>query len=488
MDSLVQPLVGLINLFAMKSINTGDRMMDAACQVLITTTVGLLIHFLISTSTKGLWQENLNVIGSSVGLVKYDPLKFCPSVAPEKPANGVCYLYDFKTRSNCDFMSWFHTNHKNKKFSQKLSEPIRFPSDNISDIINGRTFIEYDLPIWRGQDGYFVFVKTCKADDRFHVYSDSGIAMRECVSSICAHEAMLDKQKRESATENTLREIWEYTNENLINRGKLEANRVFDSLYFEGKSGIVNVLTQFREGRLFPKHLPIDNKLGIILHGPPGTGKTGFVAATANLLKRDILIVNMNRLKTRKDLDEVMDYDKSTHIWVFEEFDCAPGVAKRGSADEVIQKPVQIDQNAYTMMLLAQRDKSDEIMRQMRDEKTANDDRLDLQYLLMKLDGLESANNRIIIATTNHPERIDPALLRPGRFGIQLNLTYCTTQMLRDIIGMVFQLTDFEKEQLDLTNVKTNTWTPAEILQLGITKGSADSVINYLKHNEPQRD
>lgn len=491
MDALIQPLVGLFNLLAMKNINTGDRMTDAACQVIVTTCLGFIIHFLITTSSKGLWLDTLNQLGSQIGIVNYDPLKFCPSVAPEKPTNGVCYLYDYKPRNNADFMSWFHTNHKNKKFSQKLGESIRFPSDNLTDTNIGRTFIEYDLPIWRGQDGFFVFVKTCKTDDRFHLYSDSGIAMRDCVLNICDHEAILDKIKKARNTETTLREIWEYTHENLINRGKLESNRVFDSLFFEGKKGIVNVLTQFREGCLFPKHLPIDNKLGIILHGPPGTGKTGFVAATANLLKRDILIVNMSRLKTRTQLDEVMDYDKSTHIWVFEEFDCAPGVAKRGSEEEtryIQQKPNQIDQNAYTMMLLAQKDKSDDIVRQMREDRAENDDKLDLQYLLMKLDGLESANNRIIIATTNHPERIDPALLRPGRFGIQLNLTYCTEQMICDIIGMIFQLKDLEKESIDLTGIKEKTWTPAEILQLGITKGSADAVISYLKTNEPQRD
>jgi hypothetical protein len=140
------------------------------------------------------------------------------------------------------------------------------------------------------------------------------------------------------------------------------------------------------------------------------------------------------------------------------------------------------------MMLLAQKEKSDDIMRQMREDRATQDDKLDLQYLLMKLDGLESANNRIIIATTNHPERIDPALLRPGRFGIQLNLTYCSFDMLRDIIGMIFQLGDFEKSALDFTNIQSNTWTPAEILQLGITKGSASAVIEYLKTNEPQRD
>jgi hypothetical protein len=482
----------------MKYINTGDRMMDTACQVLITTCVGFLIHFLVSISSKGLWEETFNQLGSKIGAVKYDPLNFCPSAAPEKPTNGVCYLYDYKPRNNSDFMSWFHKYHKNKKFSQKLVEPIRFQSDYLTDTNFGRTFIEYELPIWRGHDGFFVFVKSNKQNERFHLYSDSGIAMCECVQHICAHEATIDLYKKEKNTENTPREIWEYTNENLINRGKLEANRVFDSLYFEGKTGIVNILTQFKESRLFPKHLPIDNKLGIILHGPPGTGKTGFVAATANHLKRDILIVNMNRLKTRKHLDEVMDYDKSTHIWVFEEFDCAPGVAKRGSEHEIRegidtnnkidQKSNQMDQTAYTMMLLAQKDKSDDIMRQMREDKAANDDKLDLQYLLMKLDGLESANNRIIIATTNHPERIDPALLRPGRFGIQLNLTYCTISMLRDIIGMIFQLTDLEKESLDLSELKTNIWTPAEVLQLGITKGSADSVISYLRTNVPQRD
>jgi SpoVK/Ycf46/Vps4 family AAA+-type ATPase len=138
---------------------------------------------------------------------------------------------------------------------------------------------------------------------------------------------------------------------------------------------------------------------------------------------------------------------------------------------------------AYTMMLMSQKDKSESIVDSFKRERALEDDKLDLAYLLTKLDGIESAEGRIIIATTNYPERIDSALLRPGRFGIQLKLTNCTHEMLVDIIAMVYQYDQEKKEDLrmQVEGIDENVWSPAEILQLAITKKSADELLDHLR-------
>ena len=485
LSSIGQHLTSYFNLSLMKSINTGDRMLDTTLQMLLSTLVGGFITFLITTISKGLWKEYVNQLYAAARLKSYNPLVFNPNIVPEKPINGLSYLYEARIDKNSHFLSWFYTYHMDKKFAQKHSHPLLVvSSDIIKNLLDLQNFklshedicFEQEIPVWRGSDGSYVFVRNSRSSFKLCLYSDSGTAIKECFIHMDEHVQTIKNYEEKTRSEETCQQIWEYSSEILIERGKIEVNRDFNSLFFKGKPEIISVLTNFRDGTLFPKHLPIDNKLGIILHGPPGTGKTGFIAAVANFLKRNILLVNMNRIKTRTELDEVLGYDKKTHIWVFEEFDCAAGVAKR--TDSVEKDPNEL--SAYTMMLLNQKEQSESIMKELRNEKSALNDKLDLQYLLTKLDGLESANDRLIIATTNHPERIDPALLRPGRFGLELELTYCDAKMLKDIIGMIFQTTD-----VDVSSVKEDIWTPAEILQLGITKGSVEKLLEHLQSSEP---
>merc|ERR1711918_34442 len=56
--------------------------------------------------------------------------------------------------------------------------------------------------------------------------------------------------------------------------------------------------------------------------------------------------------------------------------------------------------------------------------KELDDDKLDLAGLLNVLDGVVDSPNRIVIMTTNHPEKLDPALIRPGRINKQILMGY----------------------------------------------------------------
>lgn len=488
LSSIGQHLTSFFNLSLMKSINTGDRMVDTTLQMLLSTIIGGLITFIVTVISKGLWKDHINQLYAFTKIRDYNPLLFNPNMVPEKPLNGTTYLYESRIKGSAHLFAWFYKYHSDKKFSQKRSKPIPYASaeflDNPQDIHTledtDDISLEHELPVWRGQDGGYVFIKNSRNSFGFSFFSDSGIALGECLKHYSEYLTSIKNYELEKNKNGTNQRIFEHSVDFLARRGYLEKNRDFNSLFFKGKEEIVNVLTNFKNGTLFPKHLPIDNKLGIVLHGPPGTGKSGFIAAVANFLKRDIILVNMNRIKTRKEVDDLLEYDSKTHIWVFEEFDCAAGVARRGSNQEPSE-----DISPFTMMLLNQKEKSETLINELRSEKAALNDKLDLQYLLTKLDGLESANDRLIIATTNHPELIDPALLRPGRFGIQLNLTYCTKEMLADIIGMIFQV---PTDSFDITGVKEDFWTPAEVLQHGITNPSLDKLLLYLKTNVPSRE
>ena len=52
----------------------------------------------------------------------------------------------------------------------------------------------------------------------------------------------------------------------------------------------------------------------------------------------------------------------------------------------------------------------------------SSSDKLDLAGLLNVLDGVVDSPGRIVVMTSNHPEKLDPALIRPGRVNLKLNL------------------------------------------------------------------
>ena len=377
------------------------------------------------------------------------------------------------------------------------------------------------LPIWRSNAGHYVYMNTNDDtidDEDVCIFSDSAEAIRECMTSIYAHAGTMDAYEEElkragADGEPIERKIYDYVNDDVREKPNgINPKKTMDTLFFTQKEEVVRMLKGFKEGKLFGAHLPIDNKLGFLLYGPPGTGKTGLIAAVANYLGRDVVNIDTSRIKTRKALDAALEMDCRRNIFVFEEFDTMPGVGRREAAegdgdcgDGGGQRSGAVTpgegrdgggpdmaQMAFMMMAggAAKKDGGGgDFMEELREERKAAADKLDLGYLLRKLDGLESGNGRIIIATTNHPERIDPALLRPGRFGLQIHLTRCTRLMLREMVHMIYQV-EHETPQSQalveaLEAVPELKWAPAELLQLGVTLPTVEDMVRHLVEKEP---
>ena len=218
--------------------------------------------------------------------------------------------------------------------------------------------------------------------------------------------------------------------------GKISSKKTFDSLFYEDKPALISLLERFKSGTMYPPHIPMDNKLGILLYGPPGTGKTGTISAIANMLRRNLVLVNFTQITTCKQLDSVFEKAKvKTSVFVFDEFDCI--LDALGKKEDTSRQP----KNDWGGLLLAaEGDERKEIISMMKAGMGRGaDSPIDLAYLLQKLDGLVSAQDRIIIATTNHPDKINPALLRPGRFDIKLCLGNCTHKMVAEILNYYYK-------------------------------------------------
>lgn len=97
------------------------------------------------------------------------------------------------------------------------------------------------------------------------------------------------------------------------------------------------------------------------------------------------------------------------------------------------------------------------IRQRNKDTNITNDEELNLSCILNTIDGVLEQSGRILIITSNHPNMIDEALLRPGRIDMKVHFTKCDENMAISIINNIFN-----------TNIKkidmSREYSPAEIV------------------------
>eukprot|EP00658_Telonema_sp_P-2_P010602 TRINITY_DN1399_c0_g1_i9.p1 TRINITY_DN1399_c0_g1~~TRINITY_DN1399_c0_g1_i9.p1 ORF type:complete len:602 (-),score=212.83 TRINITY_DN1399_c0_g1_i9:475-2280(-) len=339
-------------------------------------------------------------------------------------------------------------------------------------------------------------------------------------------------------------------------RYKLSDQKSFDCLFFPQKQRLLSFVQHFenKSGKFSIDGYP--HKMGLLLHGPPGTGKTSLIKALAQHMERNIVNIPLSRIKTNQQLmDYVFDQsfnvpgmdspcqlDYSKTIFVFEDVDAAgkivhrrdeadpseddpmllkdslkrtptndvtaPALTRTGSRiAEVGETPLErqqtpkqgtedadvtaptLSRTGSTIGKVAEGDAeeggesegtgaegedntkkgddkgegdaekgegadkkeddgkeegdgkkeegddSDQDDDEGRDKKKgkggsatgasqSDNDKLDLAGVLNVLDGVVDCPNRVVIMTTNHPEKLDPALIRPGRINLKIYLGY----------------------------------------------------------------
>ena len=117
-------------------------------------------------------------------------------------------------------------------------------------------------------------------------------------------------------------------------------------------------------------------------------------------------------------------------------------------------------------------------------------DSLNLQGLLNVLDGVVDTPGRIIIMTTNHPEQLDPALIRPGRIDKKLHLGYMGAGDISQMLEHYYEtsLNDMQKAYIKDTIAgnpsnkrPTLRLTPAQVEQMAAEFETVDEMIHALE-------
>ena len=190
----------------------------------------------------------------------------------------------------------------------------------------------------------------------------------------------------------------------------------------------------------------IPHSLGIMFHGIPGAGKTSTIKAIAKDTHRHIFNLSLRPFTSQRQLTNLFfsetvviyghDGNKMTlkiplnrRVYVIEDIDCL--------TDVVIDRAITGD-------------------------KPVEGDAVTLSFLLNLLDGVLETPGRILIITSNFPEKLDKAFVRPGRIDVKVKFMHAELDLILEMVNKFYSISyglDMIPECLD------SIFTPAEIME-----------------------
>ncbi len=222
--------------------------------------------------------------------------------------------------------------------------------------------------------------------------------------------------------------------------GNPRQKRPLDSVILDSgvKERIVSDVRDFMSSEKWYADRGIPYRRGYLLYGPPGTGKSSFIQALAGHLNYAIAILNLSEKGLSDDrLNHLLTIIPERTFVLLEDVDVAWANQRKQDADGYHGANVT------------------------------------MSGLLNALDGVASAEERILFLTTNHVEKLDEALVRPGRVDMTVHLGNATTYQIGQLWNRFYEEID-----TDGTYRRSFLRTLEEIGALSLTTENSESTLS----------
>ena len=311
---------------------------------------------------------------------------------------------------------------------------------------------------------------------------------------------------------------------------QFNTNKSLDNVYGNHLNVVKERMNLFINNPDWYKDKGIPYTLGILLHGPPGTGKTSLIKAISKDTDRHIFNIKLQPDTTQSQLNNLFFNDTvnvlrkgksemytiplNKRIYVIEDIDCNNDILlqrkyqkeKKNTAEESqnsfknsfeyqyqdnnvfggnfaslnnqtslnqteqikLSHRTTLNQNMNNYNSSNYNTCQNESMRKPINSKPVDlgpeedqSEKVTLSFILNLLDGILETPGRILIMTSNYPDKLDTALIRPGRIDINLRVGYCDIMMIKDMYNNFYKLEGEDEKKFNIENI--NEITPAQL-------------------------
>lgn len=394
--------------------------------------------------------------------------------------NAVAYIHNFKLPKNNI------SNNENNKFviSQKSLAYFLVPKW-FNDSTNNFNYLS-NYKIIAYINGYYILINYKdftpeSSKNEVSIFSNNTDALNLFMDYL---QFEIDNNKDKLFKNTNILGIYETDKNNILQFiGSVKKHLNFDNYVSRHKNNIIKKLDAVMKGKLYD-HPYIENNLGFLLHGDYGTGKTFLISAIANYMNRSIINVNFTKINTKSAFKAIMaDHYIKQYIYSFDEFDYLItdliNEEKNNNQSDDIKMKIQVlstqignctDKEAAKPLI-------EEMKKLM---ENGNSDKLTYAHLLTELSGLSSTTDRVIVATTNFPDKIPPALLRPGRLDNIIHLDKFNNDEIKELLVKIYKPNAEQYKLIKDTQFPDNKYTPALIIRESCSCDSLEDIIKSL--------
>ena len=271
---------------------------------------------------------------------------------------------------------------------------------------------------------------------------------------------------------------YNYSTKNKWDKYEINSTKTFDNIFLDKntKNSLDEYIGKMLNNDIIYSKLGIPQKLGLLFYGKPGTGKTSTIYAIASKTKSDIYNLNLRGLKS--EFMEQVRLVPSHSVVCINDIDTI-AISHNRSPDDDIYSDDTIEEDNSNKSDNIKKDKSikndnkkednsnksnnksDNKSNNKKEDSSSIIEKVGLNDLLEVLDGYCYFKKCIIIMTTNHIEKLDPALIRPGRIDHKFEFNLASHYQINSIMKYCY---GHELDEYQLGKIPEYTISTSEFL------------------------